>query len=113
MAYRLRITRAAQHDIDGLAAYLHDCSERLAVEQIDRLNHVLSVNIAESPLTWGSFVFSGAPYRAYLFRIGRRTQYWIVSQSTKKGARLRSFASGMRPATPILSNGRTRASVEE
>jgi hypothetical protein len=38
----------------------------------------LTVNIAESPLTWGYFVFSGAPYRAYLFRIGRRTQYWIV-----------------------------------
>jgi plasmid stabilization system protein ParE len=78
VAYRLRITRAAQYDIDGLAAYLRDYSERLAVEQIDRLNHVLAVNIAESPLTWGYFVFSGAPYRAYLFRIGRRTQYWIV-----------------------------------
>ena len=61
-----------------MAAYLRDHSERLAVEQIDRLNHVLAVNIAESPLTWGYFVFSGAPYRSYLFRIGRRTQYWIV-----------------------------------
>jgi plasmid stabilization system protein ParE len=78
MAYRLRITRSAQHDIDGLAAYLRDYSERRAVEQIDRLNYILGVNIAESPLTWGYFAFSGSPYRAYLFRIGRRTQYWIV-----------------------------------
>lgn len=78
MPYRLRITRSAQHDIDGLATYLGEYSERHAVEQIDRLNHVLAVNIAESPLTWGYFAFSGAPYRAYLFRIGRRTQYWIV-----------------------------------
>jgi hypothetical protein len=27
----------------------------------------------------GSFFFiTGAPYRAYLFEIGARTQYWIV-----------------------------------
>jgi hypothetical protein len=27
---------------------------------------------------WGYFAFTGAPYRAYLFRVGRRTQYWII-----------------------------------
>jgi plasmid stabilization system protein ParE len=78
MSYRLRIARLAQQDIDGLAAYLGSYSERFAIEHIDRLNQILSVNIGESPLTWGYFAFSGAPFRAYLFRIGRRTQYWIV-----------------------------------
>jgi hypothetical protein len=29
-------------------------------------------------LTWSYFAFTGAPYRAYLFRVGRRTQYWII-----------------------------------
>jgi hypothetical protein len=42
------------------------------------LDRVLSVNIAEAPHTWSHFPFTGAPYRAYLFRVGRRTQYWIV-----------------------------------
>jgi hypothetical protein len=29
-------------------------------------------------LMWSYFIFTGAPYRAYLFRVGRRTQYWII-----------------------------------
>jgi len=35
-------------------------------------------NLAESPLTWSYFPLTGAPYRGYLFRVGRRTQYWII-----------------------------------
>lgn len=27
---------------------------------------------------WSYFPLTGAPYRAYLFRVGRRTQYWII-----------------------------------
>jgi hypothetical protein len=34
--------------------------------------------LRESPLTWAYFPLIGAPYRAYLFRVGRRTQYWII-----------------------------------
>src|SRR4030095_4007629 len=33
---------------------------------------------AKPPLTWGYFPITGAPYRAYLFRVGRRTQYWVI-----------------------------------
>jgi hypothetical protein len=35
---------------------------------------------------WSYFPLTGAPYRAYLFRVGRRTQYWIiyiVNESTR------------------------------
>lgn len=78
MAYALRITPRAQKHIDEFAAYLRDYSERIATEQIDRLIEALAVHIAESPLTWSYFIFTGAPYRAYLFRVGRRTQYWII-----------------------------------
>jgi hypothetical protein len=38
----------------------------------------VSTNLGESPLTWTYFVFTGPPYRAYLFRVGRRTQYWVI-----------------------------------
>lgn len=78
MAFRLRISPLAQRHIDEFAAYLRDYSEGFAIEQIDRLTRILSVNIGEAPHTWNYFAFTGAPYRAYLFRVGRRTQYWIV-----------------------------------
>jgi mRNA-degrading endonuclease RelE of RelBE toxin-antitoxin system len=27
---------------------------------------------------WGHFYITGAPYRGYLFRVGRRTDFWII-----------------------------------
>lgn len=78
MTFRVRIAPLAQRHIDEFAIYLRAYSEDFAIEQIDRLNRTLSVNLGESPLTWSYFAFTGAPYRAYLFRVGRRTQYWII-----------------------------------
>jgi mRNA-degrading endonuclease RelE of RelBE toxin-antitoxin system len=78
MAYRVRIDPVAQRYIDEFAIYLRAYSEDFAIEQIDRLNRILSAHLSESPLTWSTFALTGAPYRAYLFRVGRRTQYWII-----------------------------------
>jgi hypothetical protein len=78
MTFRVRIAPLAQRQIDEFASYLRDYSEDFAIEQIDRLVRTLFVSLAESPLTWSYFVFTGAPYRAYLFRVGRRTHYWII-----------------------------------
>ena len=78
MTFRVRVTSVAQRDIDEFAEYLRDYSEDFAVEQLDHLDRIFSVNLRESPLTWAYFAFTGAPYRAYLFRVGRRTQYWII-----------------------------------
>ena len=78
MPFRVRIDPVALREIDEFAAYLRDYSEDFAVEQIERLDRILSVNLGETPLTWSCFAFTGAPYRAYLFRVGRRTQYWII-----------------------------------
>lgn len=78
MTFRLRIAPLAQQKIDELAAYLGTYNESFAVEQIDRLNRILSDSLAISPLTWAYFPLTGAPYRAYLFRVGRRTHYWII-----------------------------------
>ena len=78
MTFRMRIAPLAQRHIDEFAAYLRDYSEDFAIEQLDRLEHTLSVNLREMPLTWSYFAFTCAPYRAYLFRVGRRTQYWII-----------------------------------
>src|SRR6266508_185351 len=78
MPFRVRIDPVALREIDEFAAYLRDYSEDFAVVQIERLDRILSVNLGETPLTWSYFAFTGAPYRAYLFRVGRRTQYWII-----------------------------------
>jgi mRNA-degrading endonuclease RelE of RelBE toxin-antitoxin system len=78
MAYRVRIDRLAQRQIERFAVYLRDYSEDFAIDQIERLDRILRADLAESPLTWAYFPLTGAPYRAYLFRVGRRTQYWII-----------------------------------
>jgi mRNA-degrading endonuclease RelE of RelBE toxin-antitoxin system len=78
MAYRVRFDPVALSQIEDFAAYLRDYSEDFALEQIQRLDLIIALNLGESPLTWPYFAFTGAPYRAYLFRVGRRTQYWIV-----------------------------------
>jgi plasmid stabilization system protein ParE len=78
MTFRLRIAPVAQRQMDAFAEYLRDYSDAFAVAEIDRLNRILSLHLAEAPLTWAHFPLTGAPYRAYLYRVGRRTQYWIV-----------------------------------
>jgi mRNA-degrading endonuclease RelE of RelBE toxin-antitoxin system len=78
MSFRVRIDPVALREIERFAAYLSDYSEDLAIEQIERLDRILSNTLREAPLTWGYFPLTGAPYRAYLFRVGRRTQYWII-----------------------------------
>lgn len=49
MKFQLRIAPLAQQHIDDFAAYLRDYSEQFATGQIDKLNRILSVNLAESP----------------------------------------------------------------
>src|SRR5262245_40786405 len=78
MAFRVRLSALAQRQIDAFADYLRAYDEDFAIEQLDRLDRIFSVNLRDSPLTWSYFAFTGAPYRAYLFRVGRRTQYWII-----------------------------------
>lgn len=77
MAFRLWIAPLAERSIDSFAAYLRDYSETLAVEQIERLDRALS-DLSEAPFRWSYFPLTGPPYRASLFRVGRKTQRWIV-----------------------------------
>ena len=78
MTYRVRIDPVAQGQLDQFAHYLRDYDEDFAIEQIERLDRILFANLAEAPLAWSYFPLTGAPYRAYLFRVGRKTQYWII-----------------------------------
>ena len=78
MHYRVRFDPVALRQIEEFAAYLRQYDESFALAQIERLDRVISEQLGETPLTWTYFPFTGAPYRAYLFRVGRRTQFWIV-----------------------------------
>ena len=78
MTFRVVKDSVAQAEIDSFGAYASDYSEEFAREQFTRLNRILTVELAEAPYTWGYFFVTGAPYRAYLFKVGRRTSYWIV-----------------------------------
>ena len=78
MAFRVRIDPIVPRDIDEFAAYLRSYSEEFAFEPFDRLDQILLMSLAEAPLTWGYFPLTGAPYRGYLFRVGRRTQFCII-----------------------------------
>jgi mRNA-degrading endonuclease RelE of RelBE toxin-antitoxin system len=78
MTYRVRIDPVAQRLIDEFAVYLRRHDEDFAIEQLERLDRIIALNLGETPLTWNTFAFTGAPYRAYLFRVGRRTQYWLI-----------------------------------
>jgi hypothetical protein len=78
MSFRLRIDPLAQRHIDQFAIYLRDYSEDFALEQIERLDRILNIDLGHSPFSWAYFPLTGAPYRGYLFRVGRRTHYWII-----------------------------------
>ena len=78
MTYAVTVSARARGEMDAFAAYAAGYSDAFATEQFLRLNHVLAVTLAEAPQTWGHFYVTGAPFRAYLFRVGRRTSFWIV-----------------------------------
>src|ERR1700733_13119632 len=78
MSYRVEITDRAQLDIDEFSRHCRDYSADFWDEQEARLAYVFEVRLASMPETWNFFFLTGAPYRAYLYEVGVRTQLWIV-----------------------------------
>lgn len=78
MTFEIRIDEIAQNEIEEFIAFQREYSAEFAEAQIDRLVRIFEHQIAQAPFMWGFFFVTGAPYHAYLFRIGRRTSYWIV-----------------------------------
>ena len=78
MTFSVRIDPLAQREIDDFGIYTGAYSEEFAVEQFARLREIFSYDLGEHPLRSTFFALTGAPYRAYLFRVGQRTRYWII-----------------------------------
>ena len=56
MTFRVRIDQVAQRQIDQFVSYLRGYDEDFASEQIERLDHILRINLGESPLRWSYFL---------------------------------------------------------
>jgi plasmid stabilization system protein ParE len=78
MPYRIVIDRAAQSDIDQFYAYLRRYSEQTALKYLDAFYDAIETNMATMPKSFPYFKETGAPYRAFLFTISRRTTFWII-----------------------------------
>ena len=65
-------------DVEEFGGYCTSYNPEYAARQFDRLDYAIRVLIGESPSRWTTFVHTGHPYHAYLFRLGERTQFWIV-----------------------------------
>jgi hypothetical protein len=75
---RVVVAPLAQDEMAAVAAFAADYNDEFSEEQFVRINHIVSIELAEAPPMWSYFYVAGAPYRAYLFRVGRHTQFWIV-----------------------------------
>jgi plasmid stabilization system protein ParE len=78
MAFKVRFAPQAQEDIRDFATYLAAYSEDIADRYISELAAAIERHILPRPMSWQFFFLTGAPYRAYLFKISRRTAYWII-----------------------------------
>ena len=78
MAFRVVFTPKAEAEIDAFAAYLADHSPIVADRIITELAEAITQHIKPRPTMWQYFFLTGAPYRAYLFKVSRRTAFWIV-----------------------------------
>jgi plasmid stabilization system protein ParE len=78
MRNRVRLSRTAQNDLADLHEYLSGYSVAAANRVVANLGRVLEYDVAINPILYGWFYLLGCPLRARLFRISRRTQYWIV-----------------------------------
>lgn len=78
MIYQIRRSPTFLRDVEDFGRYCSDYSREFVEEQFERLTFAIETLIAGAPWTWAYFVHSGEPYRAYLFRVGQRTRFWIV-----------------------------------
>ena len=79
MTYRVRIDPVALGQIEQFATWLSDYSEDFAIEQIERLDEILRLNLAEAPLTWAT---SPLPGPLSCVPLSRRPQNPALDQYT-------------------------------
>ncbi len=78
MRYRVVIDRLAQREIYDFYEYLRRYSEDTARKYVEAFYDAIERTIAVSPNSFSFFAEVGAPYKALLFTVSRRTAFWII-----------------------------------
>ena len=89
MPYRIERSSRFVAGVEEFGDCCNAYDPEYAVRQADRLDCAIRVLIGESPSLWSPFVHTGLPYHAYLFRLGDRTQFWIVSATDEASQTIR------------------------
>ena len=78
MKYRVVIDVLAQRDIDNFYEYLRRYNENVARKYVEAFYDAIERTIAVSPNSFSFFAEVGAPHKAFLFTVSRRTAFWII-----------------------------------
>jgi hypothetical protein len=78
MSYRVDFDLQALAQVDEFLAYLRNYSPAAAEKHYAAFQHVVEAYLAERPHSFAFFRETGAPYRAFLFRVSRQTSYWVI-----------------------------------
>jgi len=78
VSYRVFRSARANRDLTLFSQFARSYGQDWAARQLLGINRVFSIDLPRAPHQWSYFYLTGAPYRPYLFRAGRKIQYWIV-----------------------------------
>ena len=97
----VRLSRFVE-DYQEFFAYLREFDEAVAVRHFQRFEEALLEILMGAPYRYTYFKETGPPYRAKLFRVGRRT-FWVIYTVDAETITLRRFwDSSRRPGTHRL-----------
>jgi plasmid stabilization system protein ParE len=106
MLYRVVISDLAQRDLDSFYEYLRRYSESTARKYVEAFYDAIERTIAVSPHSFSFFSELGAPYKAFLFTVSRRTAFWIIykiNEGNKEVRILRFWNASREPGTHGLN----------
>jgi plasmid stabilization system protein ParE len=89
VSYRVVIDDFAQRDIDSFYEYLRRYSQKTAGKFAEAFYDGIERTIAEYPHSFSFFSELGAPYKAFLFTVSRRTAFWMIYSIDKSESEVR------------------------
>ena len=78
LKYRILIDRRAQDDLNEFYEYLREYSESTALKYVEAFYDAVDQTLAEFPHSCAFLPEIGAPYRGLLFRVSKRTAFWVI-----------------------------------
>jgi hypothetical protein len=76
--YRVFVEESALGEIDAFVATLAPLSPKAAARHEQMLSEILHNELRRHPKLFGNFWITGAPFRARLYSVSRRTKFWLI-----------------------------------